>query len=127
MTVLYDGAVAASVAQATFVAANSVQLFGSVGAVRVTRTGSAWVTSTSGTTGSSFTRLAGRANEGVDCVVTQGAAAKVTFLPGRVPDVKEIVQVSYRGSRRAVARVADAASVAEEAAGGGVGNGALAG
>ena len=118
---LYDGVVESSPARVTFVAANCVQLFGSVNAVSVTRTGSVWIESTSGSTGTSRTRLAGAANEGLDCVVSTGTAAKVTFLPGRAPEVDETVQVSYRGSSRAVARLADAGSVAAEAAGGGSG------
>ncbi len=118
VTVLYDGAVASAPAQATFVAANSIQLFGTVNAVRVTRTGSAWVESTNPTTGTSWTRLAGSATDGVDCTVSSSVSGKVTFLAGRVPAPDEIVTVLYRGSERAVARLADAASLAAEAAGG---------
>jgi hypothetical protein len=114
-TVLYDGSVASSPASCSFVAANSVQLFGSMGYCRVTQTGSAWVVSTlpSGTT---MTRLIGVAGEGVDCKIS--AAGKVTFFTGRVPVAGEIVTVLYRTQQRAVARLEDAASVAAEAAGG---------
>ena len=45
-TVLYDGALTSSPASCSFVAVNSVQLFGSMGYCRVTQTGSAWVVST---------------------------------------------------------------------------------
>jgi hypothetical protein len=114
-TVLYDGSVVNSPATCSFVAVNSVQLFGSMGYCRVTQTGSAWVVSTL-PSGVRMTRLIGVAGEGVDCTVS--AAGKVTFFAGRVPVVGELVTVTYRTQQRAVARIEDAASVAAEAAGG---------
>ena len=117
-TVLYDsaavGAVVGTPATCAFVAANSTQIFGSVGSVRVTRPGSIWVTSTL-PSGVELTRLMGVAGEGVDCVVEYGAAGKVTFLAGRVPVAGERVNLQYRGQRRSVARLGDAASIAVEA------------
>ncbi len=121
ITVLYDGTVASSPALVSFVAVNSVQLVGSIGDVLLTRTGSAWVRSTNATTGMPFTRLIGKASQGADCSVISSATGKVTFFLGRTPAAGEYVTVSYRGRRRAVARLADAASLAAEAAGGGVG------
>lgn len=118
VTVLLDTTLNSSPAQSTFVAVNSLQLFGSLTAVRVTRTGSAWLRTTDTTTGTVSTRLVGHANEGVDATLSSFVTAKVTFLPGRVPAAGELVTVSYRGCRRAVARRADAASLATEAAGG---------
>lgn len=114
-TILYDGAVASSAASCSFVAVNSVQLFGSMGYCRLTQTGSAWVVSTLAN-GTKYTRLIGAAGEGVDCTVS--ATGKVTFLAGRVPVAGELVTVLYRGEQRAVARLENAASVAAEAAGG---------
>ncbi len=95
-TVLYDGAVTSSPASCSFVAVNSVQLFGSMGYCRVTQAGSAWVVSTlpSGTT---MIRLIGVAGEGVDCKVS--TAGKVTFLAGRVPVAGELVTVTIVGNR----------------------------
>jgi len=117
-TALYDsaavGAVVGTPATCAFVAANSTQIFGSVGSVSVTRPGSIWVTSTL-PSGVQQTRLMGAAGEGVDCVVEYGTAAKVTFLAGRVPVAGERVNLQYRGQRRSVARLADAASIATEA------------
>ncbi len=118
VTVLYDGAIASSAAQAWLAVVNSVQLFGSIGSVRLERTGSGWVESTSPTTGTISTRLVGGVNDGVDCELNSSATGTVTFYPGRVPAVGEHVTVLYRGRRRSVARVADAASIAAEAAGG---------
>ena len=114
-TVLYDGVVPASPATCTFAAVDSVALSGSVGSVRVTQSGSAWVTSTP-PGGATATRLVGIAGEGVDCSVS--ATGKVTFFAGRVPVAGEIVTIVYRTRQRAVARLQDAASVAAEAAGG---------
>jgi hypothetical protein len=114
-TVLYDGAVTSSPSSCSFVAVNSVQLIGSMGYCRVTQTGSAWVVSTL-PSGVKMTRLIGVAGEGVDCKVS--TAGKVTFLAGRVPVPGEFVTVTYRVQQRAVARLANAESVAAEAAGG---------
>jgi hypothetical protein len=114
-TVLYDGSVTSSPASCSFVAVNSVQLIGSMGYCRVTQTGSAWVVSTL-PSGVKMTRLIGVAGEGVDCKVS--ATGKVTFFTGRVPVAGEFVTVTYRVPQRAVARLANAASVAAEAAGG---------
>ena len=114
-TVLYDGFVASSPASCSFVAVNCVQLFGSIGYCRVTRTGSAWVVSTL-PSGVRTTRLIGIAGEGVDCEVS--ATGKVTFLAGRIPVAGELVTFMYRGRQRAVARREDSTSVAVEAAGG---------
>jgi len=114
-TVLYDGSVASSPASCSFAAVNSVQLFGSMGYCRITQTGSAWVVSTL-PSGVKMTRLIGVAGEGVDCKIS--TAGKVTFFAGRVPVAGEFVTVTYRIQQRAVARLADTASVAEEEAAG---------
>jgi hypothetical protein len=128
-TVLYDsaassGSLAGSPMTCDFVAVNSTQLFGSVRSVNATRTGTAWVVSTL-PNGAKQTRLIGTAGEGVDCTVSYGTSAgtpgKVTFLAGRVPVVGELVTVQYRNQQRAVARMADASSVAAEAQAGSVG------
>ncbi len=116
-TVLYDGTLANSPAQATLVVANSLSLTGSIAAVSLVSIGSCQVRSTS-STGSRWTRLIGKAAEGDDCSVTASASGHVTFFAGRVPAAGEIVTVSYRGRRRAVARLADPASLAAETAGG---------
>lgn len=114
-TVLYDGVVATTPATCTFVAVNSLDLTGSVGSISVTQTGSAWATSTPPGT-STCTRLIGIAGEGVDCHVSD--TGKVTFFAGRIPVPGEFVTISYRLRSRSVARLADPASIAAEAAGG---------
>jgi len=120
-TVLYDGAVASSPVQANVVPVNSVELFGSIGSISLTRTGSAWITTTDPETGAVATSLAGSTYDGVECRVTSSASGKVTFFAGCVPVAGATLSVQYRGRRRSVARLADAASVAAEAAGGAVG------
>lgn len=125
-TVLYDSSIASTPASCTFVPVNSVQLVGSIGYVRATQTGSVWVTGTP-PGAATATRLVGAAGEGVDCAVTYGAGistGKVTFFSGRIPVASEIVTVTYRSRRRAVARLEDAASIAAEAAGGAPGTAA---
>ncbi|SEG19917.1 hypothetical protein SAMN05421819_2160 [Bryocella elongata] len=128
-TVLYDSAaggtpVASTPAVCTFVVANSTNLFGTVGAVSVTRPGSVWVVSTL-PSGTVQTRLIGLAGQRCDCAATHGTSngtvAKVTFYAGRVPVAGERVTVSYRARGRSVARLENAASVAAEAVGGAAG------
>jgi hypothetical protein len=125
-TVLYDSvaagaAIASTPATCSFVVANAAQMFGSIGAVSVLRSGSVWIVSTL-PSGVLQTRLIGVAGQGVDCSVSAGTAAgspgKVTFLAGRVPVAGERVTVSYRNQQRSVARLADLASVASEAVNG---------
>jgi hypothetical protein len=89
----------------------------------LTRPGSAWVTSVL-PGGAQVTRLIGIAGQGADCEVSYGTASsngRVTFFAGRVPVANERVVVSYRTRKRSVARIADATSLAAEAAGGGSG------
>ncbi len=64
-TVLYDGQLASSVASASFVPVNSVQLKGSIGAIAATRTGSVWVRSKL-SSGASMTRVPGGTGTGAD-------------------------------------------------------------
>ena len=126
VTVLYDTAstgapVANTPGTCVFTAVNSTNLYGSVASVEVTRPGSLWVVSTL-PNGSQETRLVGAAGQGVDCEATYGTVTgspgKVTFFAGRVPVAGERVTVNYRTQQRAIARIADAASVAAEAAAG---------
>jgi hypothetical protein len=125
-TVLYDSAAVTgpllnTPATCAFVVVNAMQLYGSVSSVSVTRPGSLWVVSTL-PSGALQTRLVGTAGQGVDCEVSYGTAAgtpgKVTFFSGRVPVAGERVTVQYRNEQRAVARLADAASIASEAVNG---------
>lgn len=121
VTVLYDSVLPASPAVVSIVAVNSIQLFGSLGAINVVHTGTGWIRSTPPATGITVTRAIGIAGQGTDCLPFASVTGKVTFFVGRQPAAGESVSISYRGRRRAVARVADPASIAHEATGGGVG------
>ncbi|MGA7156028.1 MAG: hypothetical protein WBY53_04235 [Acidobacteriaceae bacterium] len=125
-TVIYDGVAAGGTIESTpatcsFVLANSIQLYGSVESISVTRAASVWVVSTL-PSGTLQTRLIGAAGQGIDCTVRSGTAAgapgKVTFLAGRVPVAGERVTVNYRNEQRSIARLADATSIASEAVNG---------
>lgn len=125
-TVLYDtaatgAAVAGTPGTCVFAAVNSANLVGSVASAEVTRPGSLWIASVL-PNGVAETRLTGLAGQGVDCEVLYGSQVgtpgKVTFFAGRVPVAGERMTVSYRSQGRAVARIADAVSVAAEAAAG---------
>jgi hypothetical protein len=123
-TILYDGTLASSPVQVTVVPINSLSLSGSIGSLTLSRPGTCWIRSTSSSgssTGTQWTRLIGKASEGADCSVATSASGHVTFFAGRVPVAGETIAVSYRGRRRSIARVADPASLASEAAGGAIG------
>lgn len=121
-TILYDGSAQAPLtstpALCTFAVVNVAQIFGSIGYVRVTQTGSAWAVSTL-PSGTVETRLIGIAGEGVDCSIS--AAGKATFFAGRIPVAGETITFSYRASERSVTRIQNASSVASEASTGLVG------
>jgi len=121
VTVLYDNVLPASVAAVAVVAVNSVQLFGSLSEINLAHVGTGWIRSKPPTTGITVTRSIGAAGQGADCLPIAAVTGKVIFFAGRQPAAGESVTVSYRGRRRAVARVADPASIAQESAGGGVG------
>ena len=126
VTVLYDTAANGAPILVTpgtceFALVNSMNLIGSIAWVQVTRPGSAWVIDTR-PNGSQVSRLIGSAGQGVDCELVYGSTAgtlgKVTFFAGRVPAAGERITVSYRTQQRAVARIADAQSIASEAGAG---------
>ena len=110
-TVLYDSAAAGSIpispAACTFAAVDSLALTGSIGAITVTQTGSAWIVSAP-TACAVYTRLIGIAGQGADCRVSD--TGKVTFFSGRIPIAGELVTVSYRMRSRSVARLENPAS-----------------
>jgi hypothetical protein len=114
-TVLYEGSIAAPPASCTYAAVNSLSLTGSIGAVSVTQSGSAWITSTL-TSGATQTRLSGKPGTGADYQLS--STGIITFFAGRIPQPGETVTVRYRTRNRSVARLNDPASVAAEASAG---------
>jgi hypothetical protein len=121
VTVLYDAVLPASPAVVSVVAVNCIQLFGSLSAINLTNAGTGWVRSTPSSTGITVTRDLGAPGQGADCMPIASVTGQITFFTGRQPAAGERVTVTYRGRRRAVARVADPVSIIREAAGGGVG------
>ncbi len=112
---LYDGGVASLPANCTLVAASSVNLNGSMRALRLGRVGSGWVTSTPAGGGPRTRRLGG-VTEAAEC--SMDGAGKLTFFSGFIPAQGELIAVSYRTVGRAVGRAVNAASQAALAAAG---------
>ena len=106
-TVLFDGAIASSPPKCTFAPVNATQMGGSLRTVTLQQGGSASVVSTA-TDGTVTTRRAGVAGSGADYALS--STGVIAFDPGRVPQPGELVTVSYRRSRRAMARRKDAAA-----------------
>jgi hypothetical protein len=102
--VLYDGAMATSPGQCIFAPVNSVSLVGSIAVVELLQQGSAWVVSTA-TDGTVTTRREGAVGTGADFSLT--STGTMTFAAGRVPQPGELLTVTYRRSKRAVARLKD--------------------
>jgi hypothetical protein len=113
-TVLYDGAVNAAPALATFAAIDSTNFIGSIANVTMTEAGAVWVTSQD-PGGTAFTRKLGLATQGADARIER--TGKLRFYATAVPAANEIITVTYRTSHRSVARIASSASLAAEANG----------
>jgi hypothetical protein len=114
-TVLYEGSIAAVPAACTYAAVDSLSLTGSIGAVSVKQSGSAWITTTS-STGVTTTRLSGLPGTGADYQLS--STGVLTFFAGRIPQPGDTITVRYRTRQRAIARLNDPASVAAEAVAG---------
>jgi hypothetical protein len=104
---LYDGAVASLPAACTIVAASSLNLNGSICAVRLTSLGSAWVVSTPAS-GVAYARRLGSAAQSAECSI--GRTGRLVFFTGHTPVVGEQVAVTYRAIARAVGRQVNTAS-----------------
>jgi hypothetical protein len=106
--VLYDGEVSVATALCIVCAVNSTAFTGSLGSVTLEQTGTAWVRSQQ-TSGSAFTRRLGLATEGADCKLE--TTGKLVFYATSVPQVGELITLTYRTTGRAVARLFNQASV----------------
>jgi hypothetical protein len=87
----------------------------SLGNVTVEQRGPIWVTSAPAN-GTPVVRRLGTTAQGADCTVNRDGSLQ--FYPMSTPLPGEVIAVSYRTSRRAVARLADASSIAAESNGG---------
>ncbi len=113
-TILYDGAVATSPAIASFACVNSINLTGNVGYFKITQPGTLWIVSMP-SSGASFTRRIGLANQGADCNVLRNGF--IHFYKLAIPQPGEILAVTYRVAAPSVARMASANSGQEGGAG----------
>jgi hypothetical protein len=112
---LYDGAISSLPGSALVVAANSINLIGSMRALHLTNFGSGWVVSTpSG--GTPYTRRIGSATESAECYLNR--SGKLVFYTGFAPQAGERVAVSYRTVGRAAGRAVNNASQQELASSG---------
>lgn len=110
-TILYDGSLPISGGLCYFGCVNSLNLQGSVGYFKVRQPGTVWVVSTpSG--GTPFTRRIGPAIDGADCSVQRNGF--LHFYKLGTPQPGEILSVTYRVAAPSVARMANAASIAQE-------------
>ncbi|MGB9030313.1 MAG: hypothetical protein WCC27_09350, partial [Acidobacteriaceae bacterium] len=109
-TVLYSGNFTITPAPyCLFVPLDAGYLQCSIGNVTVEQQGPVWVTSTP-PSGTPFVRRMGTTAQGADCTLSR--AGKLTFYPTSTPQAGELIAVSYRTSRRSVARLASATSIA---------------
>ncbi len=104
---LYDGTISTLPVACTVAAASSVNLHGTMRALRLTDLGPNWVVSTPAN-GGPFTRRIGTVAEAAECAVER--AGKLLFNAGFAPGIGEQVAVSYRTTGRAVGRAVNAVS-----------------
>ncbi|MFT4114390.1 hypothetical protein [Silvibacterium sp.] len=113
--VLYEGTLASIPATCWFALLNSANLDCSVASMIITQQGPVWVESTP-PGGSPIVRRIGTTAQGADCTIER--TGRLHFYATSVPAAGELIAVSYRTTRRSVARLANAASIAEESVGG---------
>ena len=112
---LYEGAISSLPGAALVVAASSINLHGTMRALRLRHLGSGWVVTTpSG--GTASTRRLGTTAEAGEC--TLESTGKLVFYTGYAPLVGEQIAVSYRTVGRAVGRAVNTASQTALAAAG---------
>ena len=103
-TILYDGAIPASAAIASFACVNSLNLQGNIGYFKVTQPGTMWIVSTPAS-GPSFTRRIGSNTQGADCNVLRSGF--LHFYKLAIPQPGEMIAVRYRVAAPSVARFAN--------------------
>ena len=114
-TVLYDGIVANAPGLCTYALINARDLHCQVTFTRITRAANAEVRSA--LPGSNFrTRLTGSLAEGAECKIS--TEPSLTFYPQTLPAPNELINVHYRGTGRALARVTNVASISATASAG---------
>ncbi len=100
---------------AVYTPLNAAFLECSIGSVTVEHLPPNWVTGTP-PNGTAVIRRLGTTAQGADCTVESTGILR--FYPASTPQPGELIAVSYRTSRRSVARLANSASIAAESLGG---------
>ena len=109
-TVLYDGVVTGAPGYCTYALVNAGELHCGMAFTRIARGAAAEVRSA--LPGHSYrTRLTGSLSEGAECRLL---STGIYFFPQYAPAAGEKIEVRYRSTGRALARVADAESMAAE-------------
>ncbi len=109
--ILYDGAIANAPAAGVYAPLNSAGLDCSIRSVHIAQAGPEWVASLP-LGGSIVTRRIGTTAQGADCRIER--TGKLRFYATSVPQSGELVFVSYRTKRRAVARLANNVSTSSQ-------------
>ncbi len=104
---LYDGSIASLPGACNVVAASSINLIGTMRALRLTNLGSGWVVSTP-PGGGPYTRTVGTTGEAAQCHVER--TGKLVFYTGYTPAAGEQIAVCYRTVGRAIGRAVNTAS-----------------
>jgi hypothetical protein len=114
--VLYTGSYAGAPPPfCLFAPYNGGDLACSIGGITVEQQGPVWVVTTP-PNGSPTVRRLGTTAQGADCTVTR--TGRLQFYPASTPQMGEVVAISYRTTRRSVARLASTGSMAAESNGG---------
>lgn len=112
--VIYSGSLAAPPPWCLYTLLNASDLQCSIGSVAIEELGPVWVTSTP-VSGSALVRRLGTAAQGADCTLDR--EGRLQFYPASTPQAGEVIAVSYRTSRRSVARLVSTTSIASESQG----------
>jgi hypothetical protein len=113
-TVLIDGVISNAPGFCSYVLVNAANLHCSIAFTRMLQAVDAEVRSAAPGEGYQ-TRLTGTIIEGAECTITSDPALQ--FFPAYVPVANELIEVRYRGSGRALARVTNPTSIASLASG----------
>ena len=104
---LYDGQITSLPGTCSVVAADSINLYGSMRALNLESLGSGWLVTTA-PNGSPVTRRVGMVVQSAECAVD--SSGKVVFYPGFAPPAGTQIAVSYRGTGRSVGRAVNSIS-----------------
>jgi len=111
--VLYSGSVGNLPGAMRLALINSANLQCSIASVEISQQGPVWVVGTPPGGGPVVRRL-GTTAQGADCKIER--SGRLRFYATSTPQPGEMVAISYRTSHRAVARLADSQSIAQESA-----------